>query len=351
MRPFTELSRSAWPVAMIWIRIEEKLSLLPWKKSFPKKFSTNTRNKTLPPVVCLFGPTAVGKTDLLEELFGDSAEIISADSMQVYRLLDIGSAKPDPPSLKRIPHHLIDILDYTEQFNTGDFVRLAEECIRGIHNRGKLPVLSGGTAFYFKNLLFGLPPIPPIPAGLRETLNDELSEKGPQALHMQLALVDPETAERLNPADRSRIVRALEVFRGTGQALSTYKTASKPRNDLPCLLLGLERPRAELYERINERVEIMFQQGLYEEVKNLITRGACEDDPGMKGIGYSEFFPFLREGCLTLGDVKARIQKDSRRYAKRQMTFFSSLPGVQWFHPDQTEDVRKVIEVFTTAGS
>jgi tRNA dimethylallyltransferase len=314
--------------------------------------STNTRNNApLPPVVCLFGPTAVGKTDLLEELFSDSGEIISADSMQVYRQLDVGSAKPDPEYLRRMPHHLIDILDYKEQFNTGDFVRLAEDCIHNIHNRGKLSVISGGTAFYFRNFLFGLPEIPPVAPELRKMLNARLDQEGPGQMYKELTLVDPKTAERLDPADRARIVRALEVTMGTGKPLSFYKTGTSPRDNLNCLLIGLERPRPELYDRINLRVDIMFDQGLYQEIKNLIAQGANESDPGMKGIGYSEFFPFLKEGCITLGDVKSRIKQDSRRYAKRQMTFFRSLPGVNWFHPENTEGLRKLIEDFTSSST
>jgi len=302
-------------------------------------------------VVCLFGPTAVGKTDLLEKLFSGSGEIISADSMQVYRRLDIGSAKPDSLYLKRMPHHLIDILDFTDQFNAGDFVRLTEEAVLDIHSRGLLPVVSGGTAFYFRNLIFGLPDIPPVSGKIRDALNRELDEKGPQALHGELALADPETAARLEPADRSRIVRALEVFRGTGKPLSAYQTGTEPREDLPFLLIGLERPRDELYERINRRVEHMFDQGLLDEVKSLISHGASENDPGMKGIGYSEFFPFLKEGCLTLDGVKARIQQNSRRYAKRQLTFFRSLPGVHWFHPDNLDEIEELITRFTSAGT
>jgi len=248
-----------------------------------------------------------------------------------------------------MPHHLIDILDFREQFNAGDFVRLAQESILDIHSRGRLPVISGGTAFYFRNLIFGLPEIPPVSGEIRTALNEELVNKGPQALHRELALVDPATAARLDPADRSRIVRALEVFRGTGKPLSSYQSGSAPRKDLPCLLIGLERPRDELYKRIDKRVEIMFDQGLLKEIKGLIAMGAREDDPGMKGIGYSEFFPFLKEGCLTLEAVKSRIKQDSRRYAKRQMTFFRSLPGVHWSHPDNLEEIESLIARFSSA--
>ncbi|MDC7239119.1 MAG: tRNA (adenosine(37)-N6)-dimethylallyltransferase MiaA, partial [Spirochaetales bacterium] len=261
---------------MILKKTEVKSFLLPLKKLSQRKLNSNTlrNNKTLPPVVCLFGPTAVGKTDLLETLFRDSGEIISADSMQVYRKLDIGSAKPDPEYLKRMPHHLIDIMDYREQFNAGDFVRRAEECIREIASRGMLPVISGGTAFYFRNFIYGLPDIPPVPDTIRNELNNRLAEEGPQALHRELAEVDPETASRLEPADRSRIVRALEVHRGTGRPLSSYRAGTEPRKDLDYLLIGLERPRPELYERINLRVDIMFRQGRLEEMKSLMADGA-----------------------------------------------------------------------------
>lgn len=271
--------------------------------------------------------------------------------MQVYRHLDIGSAKPDPTYLKRMPHHLINILDYKEQFNAGDFVRLAEESILDIHSRGKQPVISGGTAFYFRNFLYGLPDIPPVPEGLREELNGRLEKEGSHALHRELASLDPESAHRLEPADRARVVRALEVYKGTGKPLSFYKSGTAPRKDLKYLLIGLERPRAELYERINLRVDIMFNQGLYQEMKDLVKQGALENDPGMKGIGYSEFFPFLREPCMTLGDVKARIQQNSRRYAKRQMTFFRSLEGVQWYHPEDLKGLRKLIYDFSSERS
>ncbi len=304
------------------------------------------------PVVCLFGPTGVGKTSLLEELFSSGAEIISADSLQVYKSLNIGTAKPVPDCLKRIPHHLINIRDFREGFNTGDFLRLADEAVVDIWSRGRLPVLSGGTAFYFRNFLFGLPPLPDGDLALRDCLSRQAEESGLAGLYKELESCDPETARRLAPTDRSRIFRALEVFRSSGRPLSSFPLSQEPRREFSCLLIGLERPRAELYDRINQRVDSMFSQGLWEEIKSLIQQGAREEDPGMKGIGYREFFSLFREGCLTLENVKDRIKRNSRRYAKRQMTFFRSLPEVQWFHPHRFEEIKAAVHEFlTTPGS
>lgn len=307
--------------------------------------STNT-SKSPVPVICLFGPTAVGKTDLLEELFLQNGEIVSADSMQVYRKMDIGTAKPDKSTLKRLPHHLIDILDYTTQFNTGDFINLADNAVRDIASRGLLPVISGGTAFYFRNFLFGLPPIPRVPEDIRENLNKRKEKEGLSALRAELFKVDPVSARRLEAGDTSRIIRALEVFLGTGKPLSSFVVPDKPRAEFRSLMLGLSRDRKELYERINRRVDIMFSKGMVDEVLSLIRGGASFEDPGMKGIGYSEFALLLKNGCCTLEDVKEQIKQDSRRYAKRQMTFFKSLPGVEWYHPDEKERIRERIALF-----
>ncbi len=307
--------------------------------------NTNITDQALP-VICLFGPTAVGKTDLLEELFIHTGEIISADSMQVYRRMDIGTAKPDKSILERLPHHLIDILEYTTQFNAGDFVKLADQAVRDIHARGLVPVISGGTAFYFRNFLFGLPRIPAVSPDIRTDLNKRMAREGLPALRRELEACDPHTADRLEPGDSARTVRALEVFLGTGKPLSDFPVPRTPRSGFRCLMLGLTRDRAELYDRINRRVDIMFGQGLADEVRSLIREGASFDDPGMKGIGYSEFASLYRDGCRTMEDVKNQIKQDSRRYAKRQMTFFRSLPGIEWYNPEEKRKIRERIALF-----
>lgn len=263
--------------------------------------------------------------------------------MQVYKGLDIGSAKPDAAYLKRLPHHLISIKEPHQQFSAGDFVTEAEKIIPGILDRGKIPVLSGGTAFYFKNFLFGLPCIPEIDSSYRTELNNELVKKGLQSLYEELCTCDPDSGERLNCNDSSRIVRALEVFRATGKPLSSYKMPDQVRTDYKLKIIGLERERNNLYSRINRRVDIMFEQGLTGEIRKLINEGVKSDYPAMKGIGYSEFFEMQDRGCMTPADLRNKIKQDSRRYAKRQITFFKSLKGVKWFSPLDIERIKREV--------
>ena len=308
-----------------------------------KKLSTSIKDNH--PLILLFGPTAVGKTDLLLELFEEKGEVISADSMQVYRGLDIGSAKPDREYLQRLPHHLISIKDPREQFSAGDFVLQSERLIPEIYSRGKIPVLSGGTAFYFKNFLYGLPKIPLFDSSYRAELNDELNQRGLDALYEELSSCDIESWKRLNSSDSSRIIRALEVFRATGKPLSSFQVSPNVRDDFSLRIIGLERDRNELYSRINRRVDIMFEQGLIEEVKLLFKSGVKSYFPAMKGIGYSEFFEMQNRGCMTINDLKDKIKQDSRRYAKRQITFFKSLEGIKWFSPLNIEGIKR--EVFS----
>lgn len=288
------------------------------------------------PVLLLFGPTASGKTSLIEELFACSAplfpaELISADSMQVYRGMDIGTAKPGADEQKRIPHHLIDIRNPDEQFNAGDFVRLADETCKAISAKGKIPLISGGTGFYLKNFVMGLPEAPSANLDQRARLKEELDEKGPEALFEELHIKDPVSAERIHPNDLYRLLRALEVCRSTGKPLSSFAASSpSPRDTYRFLLLGLERNRADLYSRIEKRCNSMFEQGLPAEVAALRAAGYKASDPGMRAIGYQEFF-IDEENLSTQADaVKALIVRNSRRYAKRQLCFFSSLPDVHW---------------------
>jgi tRNA dimethylallyltransferase len=305
-----------------------------------------------PCVLILFGPTAVGKTALLERLWGrgapadgrmPAAELINADSVQVYRGLDIGSAKPSKEFRQKIPHHLIDILDPKEQFTAGAFVKAAETLIHEIAGRGCLPVVSGGTAFYFRNLVFGLPPTPPADAKVRAVLEEECSRLGLAALYGRLKNLDPCGSERICANDRYRILRALEVREISGRPLSAFAVPGEARRDMDFLIIGLKRDRQELYRRIDSRVDSMFRAGLTAEVKGLLKAGRTKDDPGMRGIGYREFFETLADGCLRLKDAAEKIKTDSRRYAKRQMTFFQSLPDARWLCPEAEEEIISLI--------
>lgn len=301
------------------------------KSNFP-----SVTNK--PTVVLLFGPTAVGKTACLTELFSGNAEIISADSMQVYRGMDIGTAKPDSRFLSQIPHHLIDIRTPNEPFNAGDFVRETEQLLPEILSRGRLPVICGGTAFYFINFLFGLPQAPPSDRKTAAEIEAEILNGGRQRLYEELRLKDPVSAARIPPGDTYRLVRALEVLRTGGRPLSSYRTGQVPRSDFRFKIIELTRPRAELYERINRRVGQMFADGLPEEWRRLRADGCTAASPGMRAIGYAEFF--LSENP---DEVRELIQKNSRRYAKRQITFFQKIPGRRRFHPDETGEMRGFI--------
>jgi tRNA dimethylallyltransferase len=307
-----------------------------------------------PYAVLLFGPTAVGKSALLERLWGVAgrlppAEIINADSVQVYRGLDIGSAKPLPGFRQKVPHHLIDILDPWEQFTAGAFVKAAEILIREIVGRGHLPVVSGGTAFYFRNLVCGLPPAPPADAAVRAGLEEECSRLGLAAMYGRLRANDPAGSRRICANDRYRVLRALEVFEVSGKPLSAFPVSGEPRRDMDFLVIGLRRDREELYRRIDSRVEEMLRAGLVAEVKGLLRAGRKQGDPGMRGIGYREFFEILADGCLRLKDAAGKIKTDSRRYAKRQITFFKSLPDVKWLRPEAEEEIVRRVRDFCFA--
>ncbi len=281
------------------------------------------------PVVILFGPTGVGKTDLVARLFEGKGEIISVDSMQVYRGMDIGTAKPPRELRARIPHHLIDIKNPDEQYSVGEFVRAADSLVTDILSRGKLPILSGGTAFYFKHFLFGLPTAPAADPVIRSSLREELAAYGLTDLYEKLLRIDPEAGERIHAGDTYRILRALEIHRMTGKPPSSFlgPTPAAPRAGCRFFTAGLDRNRAELYARIDSRVDRMFNDGLAAEVAGLAEAGYGERAPGMQAIGYREFFIAARAGCATLRDIRDMIKRNSRRYAKRQLTFFRSLPA------------------------
>jgi tRNA dimethylallyltransferase len=309
--------------------------------------STNSKNNIK--VVLLFGPTAAGKTDLIATLFTRGFEIINADSEQVYRGLSIGTAKPNGELLTRIPHHLIDILDPEQQFTVGDFVHAADRLARDIYTRGGIPVVSGGAAFYIRHFVFGLPAAPPSNKSVRAAVKRDLDQKGSAFLYDELQKKDPEGAMKIKPADIYRVTRALEVIRQTGKPLSSFTLSRQPRSEYAFLSIGLTLPRDDLKIRIDRRVEKMFASGLEGEIQSLLAKGYTSSSPGMRGIGYREFFP--PSGTQpSRDDIKTAIKLHSLQYAKRQMTFFKSMPNTRWFHPDEIDAVRNLVEDFIGTG-
>jgi tRNA dimethylallyltransferase len=265
--------------------------------------------------------------------------------MQVYRHMDIGTAKPSAIQRARLPHHLVDVVEPSEQFNAGQFVKAAEALAAQIAERGNVPVVSGGTAFYIRSLLYGLPESPPGSTETRRAVQERARREGQAALYEELCRRDPQARSRIQPNDRYRTTRALEVLESTGRSVFSFSWPSRPRKDIDFLVVGLDRDRGDLYARIEARVEAMFAQGLVAEVKGLLGRGYGRGDPGMRGIGYREFLDMQR-GCTSLAQVRCQIAADSRRYAKRQLTFFRSIPGVTWLHPAQREEFMRLVDQF-----
>lgn len=300
------------------------------------------KKSSRPPVVCLFGPTAVGKTELLYRYFSDGYQVVNADSMQVYTSCDIGSAKPTQEIQSAIKHHLIDIVHPSCQYTVGQFVKDGLQAIRSIEETGKRVVVSGGTAYYIQHLLYGLPESPEADPAIRRELESELADRGEKALYEELSRVDPASAQIIHPHDTYRILRALEIFRSSGRARSSFRQkAAEPV--LPNICIGLMRDEHQLQERIARRVEVMFEEGLEDELRHLLSMGATESWPAMKGIGYSEFFSWLRGAPWSREELKAQIVLHSRQYAKRQRTFFSRLPDVHWVHPEDTASVERLL--------
>ena len=293
---------------------------------------TSVSSRSLPPFAVLFGPTASGKSDILHSMSSNPPdgfcgtppwfEVVSADSMQVYRGMDTGTAKPSLEERQRLPYHLIDVRDPDEQYTVGDFVRAAESCIRDIASRGRLPIVSGGTAFYIRSLVCGMPDTPPSDPGVRAEIERETVERGLQAMHASLAAVDPESARTIDPADGYRITRALEVYLVSGRPRSAFRAPETLRTGLVCRIYRLSLPREELYERINRRVDRMFSEGLEREVETLIRAGYGKDTQALRAIGYREFFT-----CHSPESARAAIKRNTRRYAKRQITFARQIPG------------------------
>jgi tRNA dimethylallyltransferase len=287
----------------------------------------------------LTGPTASGKSALALELAGKlNAEIISADSMTVYRGMDIGTAKPSAADRQRVPHHLIDVLDPWESASVAWWLERSQEAVADIERRGKTALFVGGTPFYLKALLCGLFPAPPADQELRRRLEAEADQGGKDALHARLAAIDPLTAQRLHPNDVRRVVRALEVWHLTGKPISAWQQqdwfGNSPRFR-PGSCLVVDVPRAELYGRIDRRAEAMFAAGWVDEVRRLRALPRPLSREASMALGYREIGEML-DGKRTLEETVAEVQLRTRQFAKRQLTWFRALPGIEWVEPKLT---------------
>lgn len=283
-----------------------------------------------PPLIIIGGPTAAGKTALALALAeGLGGEIVAADSLQVYRYLDIGTAKPSLEDRQRVPHHLIDVVDPDESFTAKDYERLALEAIAKIRGRGRLPIVVGGTGLYIRALLYGIFPGPGEDPALRSALYQEAQELGSEGLHRRLQEVDPKAASKIHPHDLFRIVRALEVYLLTGRPISEHQKDYRRPQLKPLVYMGLKRKREVLYRLIEERVDRMIEKGLLQEVEGLLRMGYTKALKPMQSLGYRHLIEHL-EGIYSLDQAVALFKRDSRRYAKRQMTWFTKEEGIEW---------------------
>lgn len=301
-----------------------------------------------PKLIVILGPTAVGKTALSVELAAAlDGEIISGDSMQVYRYLDIGTAKIRPEEKiaangKEIPHHLIDILNPDEPYTVADFQKAAATLVSEINERGKIPILAGGTGLYVSALIYGytFSENEGEDTEFRRRKQREFREKGGAALLKELAAVDAVTAARTSPSDGKRIIRALEVYHLTGKPLSAKSEKNPPDWDIR--LIGLTRERAQLYERINQRVLQMLADGLEEEVRGLLAAGWSPQLKPMRGLGYKQMCEYLM-GNLHYEEMVELIQRDTRRFAKRQLTWWRREPDIHWFDLTKVTAVAEIL--------
>ena len=292
-------------------------------------------------VICICGPTASGKTSLAVELAKKyAAEVVSCDSMQVYRGMDVGTAKPTAAEMDGVPHWLIDVAEPGEDFSVSRYVQLADAAVRDIHSRGKLALICGGTGLYMDGLIKGEEYAPPSRDAQREYVEGIAEKKGIEYVYDMPMDADPETAEKLHLSDKKRIIRAMEVFLITGMPLSWHNAQSRlrpPRYDP--LWIGLNfRDRSRLYARIDRRVDQMMDQGLEDEVRALLEKGVNPGTTAMQAIGYKEMAAALRGEC-TVRQAVDQIKQSSRRYAKRQLTWFRRNDKIRWLYVDEEKDL------------
>ncbi len=304
------------------------------------------------PLIIIVGPTAIGKTALslkIAKMF--DCEIISVDSMLVYKHMNIGTAKPSLIELKHTPHHLIDIISPEDQYDTARFIKDARNSIDSIIKLGKIPLLTGGTGLYLKGLLYGLFDSIPTDKKVRLSLQHKLQKEGRERLFNYLQEIDPKTAGRLHVNDIQRVTRALEVYEITGITWSRHLDLQHQQTKMPLfnntLQIFLNRDRQILYDRINQRTEIMFDQGLIEEVEILRSKGYSSILPSMQSIGYKHANMYV-DGNWDKNETIHFLKRDTRRYAKRQITWFSRQEYMQVINPEKTENIFSTIDKWTT---
>ena len=294
-------------------------------------------------IICIAGPTASGKTALAVELAKElGGEVVSCDSMYVYRRMNIGTAKPSPEEQQGIVHHMIDVAEPDEDFSVSRYCTMASPIVDDIVSRGKTAIIAGGTGLYMDSLIKGNDFAPFPSTGVRERLEKQADDEGMEAMAAWLASVDPEAAARIH--DRKRLLRALEVYLETGETITEHnrRTQAIPPRYTP-LWLGLDfADRAELYRRIDLRVDIMLQQGLLEEIQQLLASGIPEKCTAMQAIGYKEFVAAL-DGLCTIEEAAEEVKKSSRHYAKRQLTWFRRNKHIHWLTRNSGEDAEEII--------
>ena len=297
------------------------------------------------PLICIVGPTAVGKTEIAIQLAQHlDAEIVSLDSRQIYREMDIGTAKPTPDQQGAVPHHLIDCVDVDQPFSVAEYQRLADSAIEEVRERGKQAMAVGGAGLYFRGLVDGLFDGPGADAEIRAKLQREADEHGNVALHDRLRQCDPESASRIHPNNRVKVIRALEVYELTGKPISALQQQWKtdePR--YPFRAFGLNTPRETLYRRIEDRVDQMVEVGLIEEVKGLLDQGYPRNCVAMQSFGYKELIEYL-DGIRTVDEAIALLKQNTRRFAKRQLTWFCNDPRIEWLDISEFSSMEGIVD-------
>ncbi len=305
-------------------------------RGLPRNFMKPDKHKII--IIC--GPTGIGKTSVAIKIAKKfKGEIISADSMQIYKYMDIGTAKPTKEELSQAGHHFIDIIEPDQDFDAAKFADMAKKKIKKLHEKDILPIIAGGTGLYIKALTKGIFKSAPVPSLIKERLREQAKACGLSYLYEKLGKKDPEAATKIHPNDRFRIIRALEVFESTGKTISEYhKNHNFQESPFNTLKIGLFMDKEKLYRRIEKRVDLMIESGFLDEVKNLLKIGYSPDLKSMKSIGYRHMALYI-SGDITWDEAVRTMKRDTRRYAKRQFTWFKADEEIFWYEPGRIDEI------------